>query len=72
MLKKVSDDIKRQTNKKARQRLFNQGDPAVLHDPCIKESLMKKLSSPWRSHYKIVEMIQPVIALIRNPEEQSS
>ena len=27
---------------------------------------MKKLSSPWRSHYRIVEMITPVTALIRN------
>ena len=27
---------------------------------------MKKLSSPWRSHCRIVEMITPVTALIRN------
>ena len=27
---------------------------------------MKKLSSPWRSHYITVEMITPVTALIRN------
>ena len=27
---------------------------------------MKQLSSPWRSHYIIVEMITPVTALIRN------
>ena len=52
--KKARDDIKRQSDKKARQRLFNEGDPVFLHDPCIKEGKMKMLSSPWRSHYRIV------------------
>ena len=64
--KKAREYIKRQADKKARQRLFNEGDPVFLHDPCIKEGQMKKLSSPWRSHYRIVEMITPVTALIRN------
>ena len=64
--KKARDYIKRQADKKARQRLFNEGDPVFLHDPCIKEGQMKKLSSPWRSHYRIIEMITPVTALIRN------
>ena len=64
--KKARDDIKRQADKKARQILFNDGDPVFLHDPCIKEGQMKKVSSPWRSHYRIVEMKMPVIALIRN------
>ena len=64
--KKARDYIKRQADKKARQRLFNEGDPVFLHDPCIKEGQMKMLSSPWRSHYRIIEMITPVTALIRN------
>ena len=64
--KKPRDDIKRQADKKARRRLFNEGDPVFPHDPCIKKGQMKKLSSPWRSHYRIVEMITPVTALIRN------
>ena len=64
--KNARDDIKRQADKKARQRLFNEGDPVFLHDPCVKEGQMKKLSSPWRSHYRIVEMMTPVTALIRN------
>ena len=63
--KKARDDIKRQADKKARQILFNEGDPVFLHDPCIKEYQIKKLSSPWRSHYRIIEMIPPVTALIR-------
>ena len=52
--KKERDDIKRQADKKARQILFNEGDPVFLHDPCIKEGQMKKLNSPCRSHYRIV------------------
>ena len=64
--KKARDDIKRQADKKARQRLFSEGNHVFLHDPYIKEGQMKKLSSPWRSHYRIVEMITPVTALIRN------
>ena len=63
---KARDDIKRQADKKSRQRLFTEGDPVLLHDPCIKEGQMKKLSSPWRSHYRIAEIIRPVTALIRN------
>ena len=63
--KKARVDINRQADKKARQRLFNDGDPVFLHDPCIKEGQMKKLSSPWRSHYQLVEIITPVTPLIR-------
>ena len=48
--KKAREYIKRQADKKARQRLFNEGDPVFLHDPCIKEGQMKKLSSPWEVH----------------------
>ena len=63
---RARDDIKRQADKIARQRLFNEGDPVFLHDSYIKEGQMKKLRSPWRSHYRIVEMITQVTALIRN------
>ena len=63
---KARGDIKRQADKKARQRLFNDGDPIFLHDPCIKDGHIKKLSSSWRSHYRILEMITQVTALIRD------
>ena len=69
--KKARDDIKRQADKNARQRLFNEGDPVFLQYPYIQEGQMKKLSSPWRSHYRIVEMITPVTALIRNQKSGS-
>ena len=42
--KKARDDIKRQADKKARQRLFNEGAPVFVHGPCIKEGQMKQLS----------------------------
>ena len=63
---KARDDTERQPDKKARQRLFNEWDPVFLHDACIKEGQMRKLSSTWRLHYRIVEMITPVTAFIRN------
>ena len=70
--KKEGDDIKRQADKKARHRFFNKGDPVFLHDPCIKEGLMKKLSSPCRSHYRIEEMITLVSDCLNKKAEERS
>ena len=33
---------------------------------------MKKLASPWKSHYRIIEMASPVSALIRSQKDGTS
>ena len=64
--KHAREQIKRQADKHARQRQFQEGDPVFWHDPVLGEGQIKKLASPWRSHYRIMEMITPVTAVIRH------
>ena len=70
--KRARESIKQQADKHARQRLFQVGDPVFLHDPVIKPGEMKKLASPWKSHYRIIEMASPVSALIRSQKDGTS
>ena len=59
------EEYQRQANKRAAQRQFEAGDPVFLHDPVVRDGQMKKLCSPWTPHYRIVEMLTPVTAVIR-------
>ena len=70
--KRARESIKQQADKHARQRLFQVGGPVFLHDPVIKPGEMKKLVSPWKSHYRIIEMASPVSALIRSQKDGTS
>ena len=55
----------------AKQNLFEEGDPFFSPpppspDPLIHDRQMRKLSSPCKQHYRIIEMATPVTATTRN------
>ena len=64
--KHAREEIKRQADKRASQKKFEVGDPVYLHDPTVKPGELKKLKSPWKSYYRIIEMISPVTVVILN------
>ena len=63
--RKAREDYQKHADNRAHQRKFEAGDPVFLHDPTVREGQMRKLCSPWMSHYRIVEMTGPVTAVIR-------
>ena len=63
--KQAREEIKRQADKHVRLRQLQVGDPVFWHNHVQGEGHMKKLASPWRSHYCIIEMITPVTAVSR-------
>ena len=63
--RKAREDYQKHADNRAQQRKFEAGDPVFLHDPTVREGQMRKLCSPWMSHYRIVEMTGPVTAIIR-------
>ena len=65
-------EVKRQADKRARQRQFVVGDPVYLHDPVVKEGQVRKFKSPWKPYYRIVEMVSPVTAIIRCQKDGQS
>ena len=70
--KHARQEIKRQEDKRARQRQFVVGDPVYLHDPVVKEGQVRKFKSPWKPYYRIVEMMSPVTAIIRCQKDGQS
>ena len=70
--KSARESYQAQANKRANQRKFLEGDPVYLHDPVVKIGQTKKFRSPWKPYYRIVEMVTPVTAVIRNQQSGNS
>jgi len=60
------ENYQTQANKRANQKQFQEGDPVYIHDPVVRVGQTKKFCSPWKPYYRIIEMVSPVTAVVRN------